>query len=152
MSLVSAAPRSPATVSTSESQRAVPRWRPPMEAAELRRILESLSTWSPLVLDEVFDDLNTAQDAHADTDPVKVVETAERLRKTLTHLVNIGHTTPRHQLPPEVARTVECAAPLVDLSPTGDAHAELGRLRRLAWFTQELVEQMSENRLIKGKT
>jgi hypothetical protein len=139
-----------------------------MDAEGLRRVLAGLGKWSPLVLDEIFEDLNAAQAAHARTDPVELAQTAERLRKTLTYLVNIGRTTPPHQLTPEIARTVQRAASLMGPGPArGECGlvqrlvkragrrgtpAELGRLRRLAWLTEELVQQMSATRLIKDET
>ncbi|MFC4035788.1 hypothetical protein ACFO3J_30600 [Streptomyces polygonati] len=147
----------------------VPRWTPPLEAAELRRFLDGLDEWAPLVLDDIFDDLNAAQTAHAGTDPAELERTAERLRKTLANLVNIGHTTPPEQLPPVIARTVEYAVPLLSepgpiarertlmqrLTHRGrrrDAVGELSRLRALAWGTEELVEQMSMAGLIKDES
>lgn len=138
-----------------------------MEAAGLKRLLDSLSKWSPLVLDEVFDDLNMAQTAHADLGPVELAQTAERLRKTLAYLVNIARSTPSGQLTPEVSRSVKTAASfsepdsvarehnlvrcLVKRVGRKDTHAELGRLRRLARVTEELVQQMSAARLIKAE-
>ncbi|WP_328912497.1 MULTISPECIES: hypothetical protein [unclassified Streptomyces] len=137
-----------------------------MEAAGLKRLLDSLSKWSPLVLDEVFDDLNMAQTAHADSGPVELAQTAERLRKTLAYLVSIGRSTPPGQLTPEISRSVKTAASLSEPDPVArernlvrclvkraerDTHAELGHLRRLARVTEELVQQMSAARLIKAE-
>ncbi|MEK8142373.1 hypothetical protein NKH18_07325 [Streptomyces sp. M10(2022)] len=38
----------------------IPQWTPPLDAEGLRSVLERIKDWSPLDVEEVFDDLDTA--------------------------------------------------------------------------------------------
>jgi hypothetical protein len=142
-----------------------------LDATELQHVLNRLHRWTPLHLDDVFDDLNRAHTAHGGVDAEELSRVVERLRGVLTNLVSIGRTSDLRQLPPEIDAAVKRGAALLveEVAPRipsersfvrrlarrgsmSDPNALVRDIRRLGWITQELLELMSGSHLIKDES
>jgi hypothetical protein len=137
-------------------------WNPPLDAAQLRRVLDRMSRWTPLDLDQVFDDLNRAQ-CLADGDP-DLHEVVGRLRGTLANLVNICRTTDARQIAPETHLVADRAGKALEAGAGASYSVRRHRRRSarrdarqspahearwVAWLTGELLELASGARLIE---
>jgi hypothetical protein len=140
-------------------------WTPPLDATQLRNVLDRLSRWTPLDLEQVFDDLNRAQClAEGDRDLPEVVG---RLRSTLTNLVNICRSSDSWQVSPELLLVAARAGQVLEggaeppLAVQGHRRSSRVRrgatpslardARRVAWLTGELLELASAARLVKDE-
>lgn len=140
-------------------------WTPPLEAIQLWDVLDKLSRWTPLDLEQVFDDLNRVQWlVDGDRDLPEVVE---RLRSTLANLVNICRSSDRWQVAPELLLVADRAGQELEggaeLPPAAPRHRRgpwarrnatsslVGDARRTAWLTGELLELASAARLVKDE-
>jgi Family of unknown function (DUF6415) len=122
-------------------QRRVPKWEPPLDAAELATVLDKIRTWSPFVLDAVFDDLDRVLGELAPA-AAELDELSDRLRGALTQLCGIA-VADRNFLPDsDLLQLVERGRTLADEEAPGDYRHALGLTRRLAWTTSELIERL----------
>ncbi|MFG2408776.1 DUF6415 family natural product biosynthesis protein [Streptomyces brevispora] len=126
----------------------VPKWRPPLDESGLRHVLERITAWSPLDVEAIFDDLDTAIGAQpppeADT-PALI----ERLRGHLKRLRAIAVADTRFRSTAELTLLVERGRRMQTERLPGDHQQAVGMARRLAFLTSDLVEKLIEDRYIK---
>lgn len=125
----------------------IPQWTPPLDAEDLRSVLERIKDWKPLDVERIFDDLDTA----IGNQPPQVTTAGalvDRLRSHLKQLSDIAVAD--EQFPPTrvMVQLVERGLPLRgERTPT--AHRQVvGLARRPAFVTSDLVEELIEARYI----
>ncbi|GAA2477002.1 hypothetical protein GCM10010406_11520 [Streptomyces thermolineatus] len=124
-------------------------WTPALDADGLRLVLERLRVWKPLVIEEIFDDLDAA--IGNQTPPAATtVALIDRLRSHLKQLSDITVVDDRFPPTAEMTRLVERARPLREECTPAAHQQAVGLARRLAFVTADLVEELIEARYIKG--
>ncbi len=130
-------------------QRTVEQWTPPLDANALRTVLQRVKEWTPLDVEAVFDDIDTA--IGNQPPPVAAAGTlVDRLRSHLKQLSDIAVADTHRSPPVDIAQLVEGGRPLrSERTPTDYQHA-VGLARRLAFTTSDLIERLIEARYITG--
>ncbi|WP_435060470.1 DUF6415 family natural product biosynthesis protein [Streptomyces sp. bgisy060] len=126
-----------------------PQWTPPLTAEDLRSALERIKNWTPLDVEAVFDDLDTA----IGNQPPPVVTTGaltDRLRGYLKQLSDITIANGRYPPTAEMVQLVERGRPLRDERTPADYQQAVGFARRLAFVVSDLAEVLIKARYIKG--
>lgn len=123
----------------------------PLDARQLARIAAALRAYRPLDLDTILDDLDVVAGEHA-ADTV-LPEPAARLRVTLRHLVAIAVSEPCRDVPATLAAAAGAAQALLrDHHGNGPQRCgSVSRQRRTALLVLDLLDQMIETQIIKGK-
>ncbi|MGW5566714.1 DUF6415 family natural product biosynthesis protein [Streptomyces tendae] len=124
-------------------------WTPPLDADDLRLVLERFRVWKPLEIEEVFDDLDAAIGNHPPP-AATTVALVDRLRSHLKQLSDITVADDRFPPTAEMTRLVERGLPLREECSPAAYQQAVGLARRLAFVTADLIEELIEARYIKG--
>ncbi|MFI6730981.1 DUF6415 family natural product biosynthesis protein [Streptomyces atratus] len=126
----------------------VPKWTPPLDPDGLRHVLERITAWSPLDVEAIFDDLDTAignQPPPEAATPALV----ERLRSHLKRLSAIAVADPKFPPTDEMTQLIERGRSMQDARLPAEHQQAVGMARRLAFVLSDLVEKLIEARYIK---
>ncbi|MFF1420617.1 DUF6415 family natural product biosynthesis protein [Streptomyces sp. NPDC058280] len=173
MSLTSLIPENDVVPPASDDPN-VPKWEPPLSVDALKRVLERITAWTPLNVEAIFDDLDTAigyeveAPGRAKRVPTvlrsvwrgtrsapspPVVELVERLRGHLARLSAIAVADPAYPPTDVMAQLVERGSPMRDASLLpADRQQAVGLARRLAFVIADLVDVLITARYIKDDT
>jgi hypothetical protein len=126
----------------------VPKWTPPLDVDGLRHVLERITAWSPLDVEAIFDDLDTAIGNQL---PPEAATPAlvERLRTHLARLSAIAASDTKFPPTDEMVQLIERGRPMQDERLPADHQQAVGVARRMAFVTSDLVERLIEARYIK---
>ncbi|MEV6400863.1 DUF6415 family natural product biosynthesis protein [Streptomyces sp. NPDC051907] len=129
-------------------RRPIPAWQPPIDADALRATLEKCQRWDPYDGDALLDDVGAVlDDVTPREEDLQVL--AQRLRRRLTQLVGIAVATEADQKDPEAGRLTQQARTVHTEDMPGDHMKAVGRLRRMAWSVNELLERLSTLKHLK---
>lgn len=132
-----------------KAERDVPAWEPPLDEDGLRFVLARIAAWRPLIVEAIFDDLDTA--IGNQPPPVATTEAlVERLRGHLKQLSDIAVADERYPPTAEIVGFVERGLPIRSERTPANHQQAVGLARRLAFVTSDLVEELIEARYIKG--
>ncbi|MEV5778399.1 DUF6415 family natural product biosynthesis protein [Streptomyces antimycoticus] len=109
------------------------------EASTLLRVLHGLRGWDPLDGHQVLEDLANVLDSQAPAEH-ELDELDRRLRVTVRQLANIALATDQRHQP--AAELIERANFLCSEVRPGGYWQAVGRLRRLGWVANALLEQL----------
>ncbi|WP_189316141.1 DUF6415 family natural product biosynthesis protein [Streptomyces brasiliensis] len=132
---------------SSTTYRYVPRWEPPLPAEKLRVVLAKVRGWDPLHLPSIYDDLNAVLGEHTPAVD-EVDELGERLRGALAQLGCIAVADPHDEPDTATLALVERSRALRAEETSGGYRQGLGLIRRMAWTTADLIDQMVQTRQI----
>ncbi|MBA6440659.1 DUF6415 family natural product biosynthesis protein [Streptomyces sp. GMR22] len=118
-------------------------WVPPLNAETLEHILIKMRGWEPLDCDAIFEDLANALDDQAPEDS-EADQLACRLSDNLGQLVTIALAGLADQRDHETTVLVERAHTVRSKGKPIASWTAIGRLRRLAWVTNELLERLAQ--------
>ncbi|WP_051839017.1 DUF6415 family natural product biosynthesis protein [Streptomyces sp. NRRL F-5126] len=120
-------------------------WSPPLDAEGLARVAGQLR--STRSLEAILDD---AGDVLGDQAPPETEfgDLAERLRKGLTHLVDIAVAAKERDA--QVACLVQRGLMLRAAAIPGDSRQALAYLRRMADLTSTLLERLADTRTVRS--
>ncbi|GGV62942.1 hypothetical protein GCM10010277_68670 [Streptomyces longisporoflavus] len=125
-----------------------PKWAPPFDTDKLRFVLERLVGYTPLSVEAIFDDLDTAV-GNQTPPPAAATALVERLHGHLRRLSDIAVAHSTHTSPAEIARLIERGRLLRDEPLPSGRQETVGLARRLAFVVADLVEVLIESRSIK---
>ncbi|MGW8889103.1 DUF6415 family natural product biosynthesis protein [Streptomyces sp. NPDC055749] len=149
MSLTALVPENDVIPPPADDEPSAPQWTPPFDADGLRLILERITAWKPLDVEEIFDDLDTA--IGNQLPPVAMTATlVERLRGHLKQLGDIAVADTKYPPTDEMVLLIERGLPVRDERTPTDHQQAVGLARRLAFVTSDLIEELIEARYIKG--
>ncbi|MFF0228621.1 DUF6415 family natural product biosynthesis protein [Streptomyces sp. NPDC004629] len=125
-----------------------PAWTPPLDAAELATVLDSIRRWRPFDGAALLDDIGEVLD---NVVPAKenVRDLAEALGEHLVQLVNIAVAAEAHREDPTAGFLIQRARAVGAESLPGDHRQAVGHLRRLAWSVNELLERLAAIQCLK---
>ncbi|MFE1768222.1 DUF6415 family natural product biosynthesis protein [Streptomyces angustmyceticus] len=138
-----------AVTALKSTERHVPAWTPPLDAEELRSVLARVTTWKPLDVKAIFDDLDTAI-GNQTPSVATIADLVERLRGYLKQLSDIAVADPTCPPTKEMVRHIERGRPMRDERLPADRRQAVGLARRLAFVTSDLVEELIEAGYIKS--
>jgi hypothetical protein len=122
-------------------------WRSPLDAAELREVLDCLKRrWQPLELAPVFETLDLVLGERTPP-PAEVPLLTDRIWGPLAALIGIVHGDEDHAHDPGVEPLV-VRGRLLLAEAAQENEPTLGLLRRLAWTVFDLLDHMIEHRYL----
>lgn len=119
-----------------------------MDADALRATVDRIRRWEPYDGDALLDDVGAVMDdvtpRQEDLDAL-----AQRLHGHLTQLVGIAVATEADQKDAEARRLTQQARTVCAEDMPGDYTKAVGRLRRMAWSVNELLERLIALKYLK---
>lgn len=116
-------------------------WEPPLSREALEDVLAKVRRWRPFDGEALLDDVGAVLD---DVVPPEecLEELGQRLRGHLMQLVGIAVAAEAGQEDEPTERLIRLARQARCEDMPGDHWQAVGHLRRMAWFTNELLEHL----------
>ncbi|WP_432041777.1 DUF6415 family natural product biosynthesis protein [Streptomyces cadmiisoli] len=122
-------------------------WSPPLQGAELDRVLTKIRHWTPFDGDALLDDIGAVLDDVVPSEEHSE-EFARRLRGHLMQLVNIAVAAGAEE-DITAAQLIRQARVLRTAEVPGDRWKAVGHLRRMGWTLSELYERLVAAKCLK---
>ncbi len=113
----------------------------PFTEAGLRKVLEKVQRWAPYVDGLLLDDVAAVLDDYTSTEP-EVDEHAQRLRGDVMRLVHLAVGSKVSEQDEQVSDLIARGLTIRTEEVPTDHRRAVGRIRRMAWMLDELLERL----------